>query len=65
MERCLREFAAREREILAGKQELPELCLALRNWSRELRIIQGEERRRAALRRREWQEASENHALIE
>jgi hypothetical protein len=43
MERCLREFAAREREILAGKQELPELCLALRDWSTDLRIIQQDE----------------------
>jgi hypothetical protein len=62
MERCLREIAAIEREILAGK---PGLCLAWRDWSMGLRMIQDEECRRDALRRREVHEAGENQALIE
>ena len=43
MERCLREIAAIERKILAGK---PGLCLAWRDWSMGLRIIQDEPLRR-------------------
>ena len=65
MERCLREIAAIERELLVGQPDPPELCLALRDWSTELRIIQDEERRRDALRRREGDDAAENQALIE
>ena len=65
MERFLGEIAGIEREILAGKSELPGLCLALKDWSTGLRIIQDQERRRDALRRREGDEAGENQALIE
>jgi hypothetical protein len=42
MERCQREIAAIEAEILAGNPDLAGLCLALSDWSAELRILQGE-----------------------
>ena len=44
MERCRREIAAIEAEILAGNPDLPGLCLALADWHAELRILQGEVR---------------------
>ena len=44
MERCWREIAAIEAEILAGNPDLPGLCLALRDWNAELRILQNEVR---------------------
>ena len=53
MERYLKEIAAIEAEILAGNPDLPGLCLALSDWSAELRILQDEERRRAETRRRD------------
>ena len=42
MERCRREIAAIEAEILAGNPDLPGLCLALSDWNAELRILQGD-----------------------
>jgi hypothetical protein len=53
MDRCRRETAAIEAEILAGNPDLPGLCLALRGWNTELRILQDEERRQAGTRRLE------------
>jgi hypothetical protein len=44
MERCKREIAAIEAEILAGNPDLPGLCLALSDWHAELRILEEEER---------------------
>ena len=52
MERCRREIAAIEAEIRAGNPDLPGLCLALSDWSAELRILQDEERRQAGTQRR-------------
>jgi len=46
MERCRREIAAIEAEIRAGNPDLPGLCLALSDWSAELRILQDEVRQR-------------------
>jgi hypothetical protein len=40
MERCRREIAGIEAEILAGNPDLAGLCLALGDWSTELRIMQ-------------------------
>ena len=40
MERWRREIAAIEAEILAGNPDLRGLCLALADWSTELRILQ-------------------------
>jgi hypothetical protein len=65
MERCRREIAAIEAEILAGNPDLRGLCLALSDWSAELRILQDEERRRASSRRRELEGVGESQALIE
>ena len=42
MDRCRREIAAIEAEILAGNPDLPGLCLALSDWHAELRILQRE-----------------------
>ena len=44
MERCRLEIAAIEAEILAGNPDLQGLCLALSDWSAELRILQREVR---------------------
>jgi hypothetical protein len=40
IERCRREIAAIEAEILAGNPDLQGLCLALSDWSAELRLLQ-------------------------
>ena len=45
MERCRREIAAIDAEILAGNPDLPGLCLALSDWHAELRILQDEAER--------------------
>jgi len=65
MERCRHEITAIEVEILAGNPDLPGLCLALSDWSAELRILQEEERRQAQTRRREVEGMSEDQALTE
>jgi hypothetical protein len=44
IERCKREIAAIEAEILAGNPDLQGLCLALSDWSAELRILEEEQR---------------------
>ena len=44
MERCKREIAAIEAEILSGNPDVEGLCLALSDWSAELRILQREVR---------------------
>jgi hypothetical protein len=41
IERCRREIAAFEAELLAGNHDVAGLCLALSDWSAELRILQG------------------------
>ena len=65
MERCRREIAAIEAEILAGNLDLQGLCLALSDWTAELRILQDEERRREQTRRRDRDEVGEIQALKE
>ena len=65
MERCRREIAAIEAEILAGNPDLPGLRLALSDWSAELRILQSEERRQAETRRREVEGIGGSQALKE
>jgi hypothetical protein len=42
-----------EAEILAGNSDLEGLCLALSDWSEELRILQNEKRRQADAQGRE------------
>jgi hypothetical protein len=44
IERCRREIAAIEAEILAGNPDLPGLCQALSDWWVELRVIEAEQR---------------------
>jgi len=39
-ERCLREIAEVRRELLAGNPDVEGLCLALMDWSEELRLIE-------------------------
>ena len=59
------EIAAIEAEILAGNPDLPGLCLALSDWSAELRILQSEKRRQAETRRREKNGLGADQALTE
>ena len=65
MERCIREIAAIEAEIRACNPDLPGLCLALSDWSTELRILQDEKRRQAQTRRRVVGREGESQALME
>jgi len=44
--RCRREIEALRAELLAGNPDVEGLCLALADWSEELRSLE-EERRRA------------------
>ena len=53
IERCRREIAAIEAELLTDNPDVEGLCLALSDWSAEFRILQNEERRRADARRRD------------
>ena len=65
MERCRREIAAIEAELLAGNPDVEGLVLALSDWHVELRILQDDERRRAGARRRQGDGISESQALTE
>ena len=47
MERCRREIAAIEAELLAGNPDVQGLCWALADWSAELRLLE-EERKNGA-----------------
>jgi hypothetical protein len=44
IERCRREIAAIEAEILAGNPDVQGLCMALSDWWAELRILEAEQR---------------------
>jgi hypothetical protein len=50
MDRCRREIAEVEKLILAGHPDLQGLCLALSDWSTELKMIEQEatQRRKGA-----------------
>lgn len=65
MERCRREIAAIEAEILAGNPDLQGLCLALSDWSAELCILQDQKRRQEKTRRRDVKGMVESQALTE
>jgi hypothetical protein len=45
--RCQSEIASIEEVLLSGNPDVAGLCLALSDWSMELRILQNEERRQA------------------
>ena len=47
MERCRREIAAIEAELLAGNPDVQGLCMALSDWWEELRILEAERSQRA------------------
>jgi hypothetical protein len=53
VERCRREIAAIEMEILKGNHDVQGLCMALRDWSEELRIIEAEQRQQKRSRHAE------------
>ena len=65
MEHCRREISVIEAEILAGNPDLPGLCLGLRDWSAELRILQDEKRRQAETQRRDQDGTDAIQALTE
>jgi hypothetical protein len=65
IERCQREIAAIEAELLAGNPEMEGLCLALADWATELRILQNEQRRREGTRRRDASEMEGRQASTE
>ena len=44
MERCRREIAAIEGALRAGHPDVQGLCLALSDWSTELRILEAEQK---------------------
>ena len=41
IDHCRREIAAIERELRAGNPDVHGLCLGLKDWSAELRILEG------------------------
>jgi len=43
--RCRREIEAMRAELLAGNADVEGLCLALGDWSEELRLLEDERRR--------------------
>jgi len=45
IERCEREIAGIEAALRGGHRDVPGLCLALSDWSAELRILEDEKRR--------------------
>jgi hypothetical protein len=65
IDRCRREIAAIETELLAGNAAVEGLCLGLSDWSEELRILQNEERSQEGTRRRDVNGIGEDQALTE
>jgi hypothetical protein len=43
MERCKREIAAIEDQLRAGHPDVHGLCLALADWSAELRVLEADQ----------------------
>jgi hypothetical protein len=50
--------------LLAGHPDVAGLCLALSDWSAELRILEDEKRRREQTQRREVSEMEGDQALM-
>jgi len=65
IERCRRETGMIEAELLAGNPDVQGLCLALSDWSEELRIMQNEKRRQELTRRRAGNETADAQPLKE
>ncbi len=49
IDRCETEVAAAEHALLSGHLDIAGLCLALSDWSCELRILQNQESQKAAV----------------
>ncbi|HEV8412868.1 MAG TPA: hypothetical protein VGQ49_04685 [Bryobacteraceae bacterium] len=64
-DRCRRELAAIEAELLAGNPDVTGLLLGFADWHAELRILQNEKRRQALTRRRLITETADAQALTE
>ena len=64
-ERCRREIAAIEAELLAGNPDVTGLLLWFADWHAELRILQNEKRRQALTRRRVGIETGDAQPLTE
>jgi hypothetical protein len=56
MEVCLREIAAIEKQLRAGHPDVHGLCLALADWSAELRILEIERKKPPGLNPDEYEE---------
>ena len=65
IERCRREIAAIESELLAGNPDVQGLCLALSDWHAELWILQNGKSRQAGTRRRVGTETGDAQPLTE
>jgi hypothetical protein len=66
MERCRREIAVIEDQLRAGHPDVHGLCLALADWSAELRIIEAEQKKPPGLNpAAEGSELRLAHDLIE
>ena len=66
MEVCLREIAPIEDQLRAGQPDLQGLCLALVDWSEELRIIEAEREKPPGLNPAAWRkETGQDQPLIE
>src|ERR1700720_2798943 len=64
MERCRREIAAIEAEILAGNPDVEGLCLALSDWSVELSILEAEQRQEKPLNSSMIDRVYEKHGAV-
>ncbi len=53
IDRCHAEIAAIEALLLAGHQDVEGLCMALSDWSAELRLVESEPAHGSSNRRRE------------
>ena len=52
MDRCRTEIAEAKRLLRAGHPDVEGLCMALADWSGELKLLEEEERRQSGDRRR-------------
>jgi len=65
LERCYREIAVIEAELLAGNPDVEGLLLGLGDWHAELRILQDEKRRQDETGRRVGDKTGDAQSLIE
>ena len=65
LERCYREIAAIEAELLAGNPDVEGLLLGFGDWHAELRILKDEKRRQDETGRRVGDKTGDGQSLIE